>query len=519
MKRNSLKIILAALLCAGTLSTMSCSKSGVEIDPGLWGYDCEVVYDALGGIINTKGVRTTYYQSNSYLFYPSGTTNMLVKPVKEGYVLAGWYTDKEDIVDENGNVVGYSFRAEDRWDFEEDRIQEDTTLYARWIKQPTVDYINVDTGETVFNKKITAASPVQVLSSATERLCTPSGMTLLGYYSDESCETLYDFSEYTHKEMLPTNHELYAQLAVEFPDCFEVLTTWEEDTEVVDAEGFDESEAENDENAAVETVENSKDTSYLFIEKAGFRLLTDDETMIAQIRSRKDEIIEQYLNEYSASDASKTVYLKFVEGNYCKVTDIESLKRDNKYYMDGQVLSSTTSGALSKVDGYILYADLDFSGITLNTASEFTGKIFGNGYTIKNVNITVNNKKTVVDTHKYFGFFKKTNGAYFEAVNFDNINIYINSAIGNSTTIGVIAGASENTEMVNCKISNVLIKTGTADKSGKVALTDGRAVTITDILGDDKNCLTDEVTLENIRLDISGDVTVEDNTLLSEVVK
>ena len=62
--------------------------------------------------------------ANSYLFEPSGTTNMLIQPIKDGYILAGWYTSKEEIFDEQGDVIGYSFRAEDRWDFNEDRVQE-----------------------------------------------------------------------------------------------------------------------------------------------------------------------------------------------------------------------------------------------------------------------------------------------------------------------------------------------------------------------------------------------------------
>ena len=30
---------------------------------------------------------------------------------------------KEDIADNDGNTTGYSFKAEDRWDFDEDRVQ------------------------------------------------------------------------------------------------------------------------------------------------------------------------------------------------------------------------------------------------------------------------------------------------------------------------------------------------------------------------------------------------------------
>ena len=48
--------------------------------------------------------------SQALSFMPSGTSNMLIEPIREGYILAGWYKAKTDILDENGKVIAYSLR-------------------------------------------------------------------------------------------------------------------------------------------------------------------------------------------------------------------------------------------------------------------------------------------------------------------------------------------------------------------------------------------------------------------------
>ena len=115
---------------------------------------------------------------------------------------------QEDIKDADGNVIGYSFKAEDRWDFDEDRVQVDMTLYARWIPQGKIDYIDAETDKVMFTKNITEESAVQALSSAAEMLIAKSGYTFGGYYSDKELTTPYDFSEYIHTNLIPTNEEV-----------------------------------------------------------------------------------------------------------------------------------------------------------------------------------------------------------------------------------------------------------------------------------------------------------------------
>ena len=102
-------IVLILVFIAGMLLLSACSAGVDEINPGGQDFNCTVTYNALGGIVNAREIRETYYMKNSYVFKPSGTSGKLIEPVKDGYLLAGWYTAKEDVKDANGNITGYSF--------------------------------------------------------------------------------------------------------------------------------------------------------------------------------------------------------------------------------------------------------------------------------------------------------------------------------------------------------------------------------------------------------------------------
>jgi len=111
------------------------------LDPADFGYGVEVTYHALGGVVNQREIRKTNYAENSLLFSPAGTSNLLVTPVRDGYTVAGWYTDYKESSDDEGNTQ-YKFDPQSRWDFNTDRVQEDITLYARWVKKAEANYID-----------------------------------------------------------------------------------------------------------------------------------------------------------------------------------------------------------------------------------------------------------------------------------------------------------------------------------------------------------------------------------------
>ncbi|NLM14892.1 MAG: InlB B-repeat-containing protein [Clostridiaceae bacterium] len=431
------RFLFAILLTVSGLLLASCTRMGHAIDPGDWGFESCVIYDAMGGSINTREKRETYYLPNSYLFEPAGTTNMLIKPVRDGYILAGWYTAKSDIVDEKGQIVGYDFRAEDRWDFVQDRVQGDMTLYARWIPHARVDYVDAASKTVLFSKNVTTRSTIQPLSPAAEQLVTPGGQSLYGYFADESCTTPYAFDDYQHAELIPDHGDIFSRLQKEFPEYIETI----------DFVPPEESSEDN-------PVERNPD---LYMNELGYAYTTSDPEVRAMIRSRTDQIIEDSINHYVENSTERVVYLKFIEGNYLRVCDVEDLRQGNSYGFSGQ----TAAGR--QLDGYIIESDLDFAGKTIFPAEQFSGRILGNGHKLSNINIGLSSRKIDPDTSKQTALFLSLESAQLENLIFENISLTINVNSGIRVTAAVLAVKAANTTMQNVTFDGITINTGRGD--------------------------------------------------------
>jgi len=478
--RKILRISLICIVLASVMFLSSCSSKDKTINPSEWGYDCVVIYNALGGVINSREIRETYYMKNSYLFEPSGSTNMLIKPVKDGYLLAGWYTAKEDILDDEGNVIGYSFKAEDRWDFDEDRVQEDMTLYARWVPQGKIEYIDAETDEVLFTKNISEDSAVQPLSSAVESLIAKSGYTFEGYYANKELTIPYDFSEYVHAELIPSDEEVYEELYQQFPEYIRKIEYVEPDEDEINPE---------------------LDTSDLFINKLGYEITTDDKEIRAQIRKYKDEIYERAINYYIENSSSKRIYLKYTKGSYARISKADDLKYNGKTWFSGYDRNGNA------VEGYILTNDIDFSGITVAMAESYSGKIIGNGFSLKNITFAATSKKIDVDTSKSLSLFNKLEGAYIENLTFENMTIKLNVNSGIPVTAAPIALEARNTELKNVHFEGLTIDTGNGD--------DGTAkYAIGDVFVSGRNNKLDNVTGSNVTIKVSEHAQV--NILLEE---
>ncbi len=462
------------IIVAASLFLSSCGAKDSAADPGEWGYDCSVTYNALGGTINSREIRETYYMKNSYIFKPAGTTNMLIQPIKDGYILAGWYTGKEDIKDANGNITGYSFKSEDRWDFDEDRVQDDMTLYARWIPQGKIDYVDASTDKVMFTKNITEESAVQKLSSAAEILIAKSGHTLDGYYSDKALTVPYDFTEYAHTDLNPSNEEIYEQLHKEFPDYFSKVKYVKPAEDEAASEG---------------------DTSDLFLNKLGYEITTTDKEIRAEIRKYKDKLYEDAINYYLENASSKIIYLKYSEGSYVRITKADDLKSG------GKILFSGLDKLGNPVDGYSLANDIDFKGVSVAMADTFSGKIIGNGFSLKNLTFSIISKKVDKDTSKSVALFNELDGAYIENLTFENMTIKLNVKSGIPVTIATIAVQANNTELKNVSFDGLTIDTGKGD--------DGTAVyKIGDVFAEGKNNKLDNVTGNNVTITASESAKV-----------
>ena len=476
MKKNSMRypLILLIMIVVGSLFLSACSVTGQAADPGDWGFSCLVTYNALGGVVNNREVRETYCMKNSYLFKPAGTTNMLIEPVRDGYVLAGWYTAKEDLPAGEDGAAGYAFQAADRWDFFEDRVQEDMTLYARWIPRGRVNYTDPDTDEIKFSKNITSDEAIQPLSSAAEQLIAKPGMTFDGYYADRELTQPFRFNEYVHKELIPTNQEVYDQLFEMFPAYFERID-------------FEE--------PVKEELESQLDTSDLHINRLGYSITADDPEARAEIRRAKDQIYEEAIDYYTANTANKTIYLKYSEGSFIQVSKPSDLKFGSKTGFFGEDRSG------NPVDGYILVGDIDFAGESLTMAGSFSGKILGNGYTLKNVKLTMKAKKMDQDKHKDVALFEELDGAYLENLTFEDIRLDIDLSSGVTLNAAPIAIRSKGATLKNVSFKGIVINTGRGD--------DGEALyRLGDLFVEESGTKLESVTGENIVFNASEFATI-----------
>lgn len=462
------RIIIMLLLLPAMLVSASCARIGASINPGDWGYDSVVTYHALGGMVNAREVRTTYYMDNSYLFEPAGTTNMLIRPVKDGYVLAGWYTAKEDVYDDDGNLVDYLFRSEDRWDFNLDRVQGDLTLYARWVRQARVEYIDAATGDVMFAKNITADSPIQPLSGAAENLIQKEGYTLMGYFEDEACTIPYDFSAYVHAEIRPTNVQLYTRLQEEFP---QYIVPYEYVEPVIDPA---------DEEAGLVTANPDH-----YLNLLGYDITTDDAAVRAQIRARKDEIIDQAIEYYIENTADRNVYLKYIEGNFLRVSDPSHLRQGNSY-----------SFAAGGADGIIILADLDFAGLDFAASESFSGRIYGNGFTLSNIELNITGRRADMATERDAGLFLQLDNAWISDITFDNLTINTNFRTGIDVTIGAFAVEATASRLENIAFRDLTINSGNGD--------DGEAdYLIYDFIARSSRNQVEQITGENVIINSS----------------
>ncbi len=481
MKSKQLTNVIVFVL-AFLLLTTSCTRIGEDLDPASLGYEIEVTYNALGGIINQREIRNTNYAKNSLLFEPRGSSNLLVAPLKTGYTLAGWYTDVKEIPGKDGEEPTYEFDAQDRWDFKVDRVQENTTLYARWVNQAKAQYIDSETGEIIFSKDITASSPLSALSPAILNLVAKNGYTFLGYF-DENLEQEIVFSDYEYSPLMPTDQVLYDMLAEEFPDNFlpydgeaEVIT--ETETEQVDTEGEVDPEAEVIPEANLEEID-----PYVFLHQYGYQLEADDETLAA-IRYRKNEIIDEYINKYIENNQHNDVYLKFEEGVKVHVAETADLSKGGTYMFDD----------LGDKGEYFIENDLNFGDANFAKSDHFSSTINGNNHVLSNIHVKVTLKKKDILEGTIAGLFGTLENATIKDVTFKDMVIEVSAPNGADVEIGALAVNGINSTIQNVTFDGLTIVTD-VDKS--------ETYRVSDFILNSENMKVENVTGNNVAIEVS----------------
>lgn len=168
LKNKALYIALSVIMAAVLLTGCSGERTPYDINDEE-SYNVSVRYDANGGSFttNTSVIVDSYnladVEKNSKgeaeiaLIAPEDKNrgNDAFMAVKNGYFLAGWYENRTEIKDDNGETA---YTYSDKWDFEKDLLEVDSskqysskepvlTLYAAWVSLFEIEFYSLDSGE------------------------------------------------------------------------------------------------------------------------------------------------------------------------------------------------------------------------------------------------------------------------------------------------------------------------------------------------------------------------------------
>ena len=139
---------------AGTSNIVSKATATIKFDINLDGYKTNVVKDKTVSIGKRVPIAKAYITNEN----------------PDNLQLYGWYTDAA---------------CTNMWDFKNDRVQGDMTLYAKWVEQYNVNYyVNGEFLKTEFAFKG---------DNLTEDPSLVAGFKYLGTYVDAAHETAYDY--------------------------------------------------------------------------------------------------------------------------------------------------------------------------------------------------------------------------------------------------------------------------------------------------------------------------------------
>ena len=141
------------------------------------GYSVSVKYDANGGTFttNTSVIVDSFNtdgKSEIALILPddSRRENDAFTATKNGHFLAGWYKERVETTDDDGNKR-YTYSG--KWDFEKDLLKIDKnkaysadepalTLYAAWVPMFEIEFYSLDSGELIDTMQFDPTSEKQL---------------------------------------------------------------------------------------------------------------------------------------------------------------------------------------------------------------------------------------------------------------------------------------------------------------------------------------------------------------------
>lgn len=170
MKRNFKSVLTVCLVLVAMLLISGCSgeMSPYQLNDSQ-SYNVSVRFDANGGLFTTNtSVITDSFNISGMQTNNAGQVEIPLiapddsqrgkeafAPYNNGYFLAGWYENRIETTDEQGNKI---YTYSDKWDFSKDKVKVHSngtysssepvlTLYAAWIPMFEIEFYSVNTGE------------------------------------------------------------------------------------------------------------------------------------------------------------------------------------------------------------------------------------------------------------------------------------------------------------------------------------------------------------------------------------
>ena len=188
-------------------------------------------------------------------------------------------------------------------------------------------------------------------------------------------------------------------------------------------------------------------------------LQKDTETAVEKLKAeiqQLDEEVQNAQNEYEAAKIKETAEAEAASGK-TQLMEEEALKEGYTIIKTVEDLKAIEKNPSGK---YILMNDIDLSGVDWvplcqgvaeDGSDIFRGILNGNGYSIINLNINVDEGTKTENV----GFFGVTEDAVISDINFENAQVNTPESY-NKGSVGIIAGTARGTDFNNVNVSGTL---------------------------------------------------------------
>ncbi|MDE6412055.1 MAG: S8 family serine peptidase, partial [Clostridia bacterium] len=162
------------------------------------------------------------------------------------------------------------------------------------------------------------------------------------------------------------------------------------------------------------------------------------------------------LNAYGAlKSVPRDRLFESTENSYYKISSENHLKS-----MELFALQRATGKEIC--DGFTLTQDITLSGQWTPIQTKFAGSFYGNGHTIRNMNIHVTDNDL---PNRYFGFFRQISNGAVSNLRFENCNITTDNISNENEVVGFGILSGSGGSMNNITVSNCTIKCSVGNSS------------------------------------------------------